>query len=531
MVAVAASACGTEAQDRPERHLAAEAAVGSEVEDYLRLLQVAGRVPLHPWSIRGFSLAEVEALAPEGGHPWQDSYRAGREAPGAWIAPLPLDLSARFNIAFPHAPNEGPVWAGRGATFAASAGLAARAGPLSLRIAPQAFWAENREFTLQDHGDTAVAPYAHGLTPHRIDHPQRFGEGPYWRLDAGDSYFRLDVAGAAAGLSTAAQHWGPAMEMPILLGNNAPGFLHGFVGTSRPLDVGVGRVHGRLIGGLLEQTEYSLAAPENARRVMSGLTVVFTPAPIPGLEVGLGRFFHAPRPPGGLTPSVFLKPLEAFVKVRLPDFDEGPDAGEENQLASAFFRWVLPAGGLEVYGEYGREDHSWDALDLLMQPDHFSGFLLGFRKAWIDDDRTAWSVGAEVLDTDPGHVRRVRRQPAFYSHCCMRQGHTHRGQILGAAYGWAGGGSVVAVDRYSHAGRLRAEWLRGRQGSSALYGSGRVPASGETDVIHALSLEGMRLGRRFDVTAGAAAVVNLNRYFEADAFNFNARLGARLVLW
>jgi hypothetical protein len=28
-----------------------------------------------------------------------------------------------------------------------------------------------------------------------------------------------------------------------------------------------------------------------------------------------------------------------------------------------------------------------------------------------------------------------------------------------------------------------------------------------------------------------AVVVNLNRYFEDDVFNLNARLGARLVLW
>ena len=36
---------------------------GSEYEDYLRVLQISGKVPLQPWSIRGFSRREIERLA------------------------------------------------------------------------------------------------------------------------------------------------------------------------------------------------------------------------------------------------------------------------------------------------------------------------------------------------------------------------------------------------------------------------------------------------------------------------------------
>ena len=31
----------------------------SDYEDYLRVLQIAGKVPLYPWSIRGFSRREI----------------------------------------------------------------------------------------------------------------------------------------------------------------------------------------------------------------------------------------------------------------------------------------------------------------------------------------------------------------------------------------------------------------------------------------------------------------------------------------
>src|SRR5205814_7079434 len=35
----------------------------SEMEDYLRVMQIAGKVTLYPWSIRGFSRPEITRLA------------------------------------------------------------------------------------------------------------------------------------------------------------------------------------------------------------------------------------------------------------------------------------------------------------------------------------------------------------------------------------------------------------------------------------------------------------------------------------
>src|SRR5688572_27483323 len=49
--------------------LRAEATAGSEAERYLRVLQVAGRAPLYPWSLRAFSPREVDALAADSAGP------------------------------------------------------------------------------------------------------------------------------------------------------------------------------------------------------------------------------------------------------------------------------------------------------------------------------------------------------------------------------------------------------------------------------------------------------------------------------
>src|SRR5436853_7906255 len=72
---------------------------GSEMEDYLRVMQIAGKVPLYPWSIRGFSRREITRLAvADSTGPWKLRERFN-------TAPLtagPIRLGAIFNSAFPY---------------------------------------------------------------------------------------------------------------------------------------------------------------------------------------------------------------------------------------------------------------------------------------------------------------------------------------------------------------------------------------------------------------------------------------------
>ena len=132
-----------------------------------------------------------------------------------------------------------------------SGGFAARFGPLSLTVAPIAFWAQNAEYPLVEHVLSDEYPYADPKRPSQIDLPQRFGDEPVHRVDPGQTTLRADWAGLTAGLSHGNQVWGPAEEYPIMLGVNAPGFAHGFAGTSKPLDLWLIKVHGRLMWAAL----------------------------------------------------------------------------------------------------------------------------------------------------------------------------------------------------------------------------------------------------------------------------------------
>jgi hypothetical protein len=376
---VACVAVPLSAQQHTAIPVSAEVAAGSEGEEYLRTLQVAGLAPWYPWSIRGFSPREVERLAAtDSVHPWAG--RRSFDPPQAGLSVVHPQGDLVFNSAFPYGINNGPRWAGRGITAAVRGGIAGRWGPLSFSLIPEAFISQNAGFEMMDNLLGGDSIYADGISPRAIDLPQRFGSGRYARVDPGESGIRLDLAGIAVGASTGAQFWGPAATHPILLGNNAGGFPHVFTGTSIPVNVGVGRVHGRLVWGALSHSKHALVDDLFADRAMAGLVAVFAPRWTPGLEIGAARFFHSPAP-DGFTADLLWKPLEGLLKERL-DTGFADNNDPDNQIASVFARWVFPAAGLEVYGEFGREDHSWNRRDLLLQPDHISAYLLGFRRVW-----------------------------------------------------------------------------------------------------------------------------------------------------
>lgn len=507
------------AQERGPLFVGNEVFAGSEFESYLRVMQVRGDVPLHPWSVRGFSVRELNRLAPDGAvHPWAERFAFADTAAGVrlrWIAP---QAQAIYNSSFPYGGNDGAVWAGRGLTTAVRAGLALRAGPVSLTLAPVAFRAENRSFELRPNGGTGAMAFADPAFPGSIDLPQRFGNGAYTRIDPGQSALRVDLAGVTVGLSTANQYWGPAREHPLLLGNNAPGFPHVFVGTSTPLDVWLGHVHGRLTWGGLSHTEYARVPASGKRRRMAGLVGVFQPRGISGLELGAARFFHSPGSEGRPGADFLLKPFEGLLKEGLKatqSVDGKSDA--DNQLASVFARWVAPRGGFEVYGEFAREDHSWNLRDLLVEPDHDSGYLLGIGKVWKASG-TRWSVlRGEVLNTRITHLQKVRGQTPFYRHTAMTQGHTHRGQLLGSVAGYGGGASVLALDVYRPGGRWTARWNRELRGR--LIEEGQVVERG---AVHSLGAEVLFFRGALDLTA------SLDGLYGRDQHDGWGGLGVRL---
>ena len=526
LILLAGGAPGLAAQARAE-DVRAEVFVGSEAERYLRVLQVAGAAPVVPWTVRGFGPREVARMAPDTvGHPWAGRYDySGERASRVWaVGP---GAAVRANSGFPMGAGDGPVWAGRGLTFSATAGAAVSAGPLTLVVAPLAFVAANRGFALAP-VDERFSPYADPEAPGSIDLPQRFGTEPYARVDPGESTLRVDAGPLAAALSTASQGWGPAQEQPLVLGNNAGGFPHLAVGTSGPAAAGVGRVSARVVWGVLAQSAYSPASGRASRRFMSGWVAAISPAGLPGLELGMTRFYHTPWPEGGVRLRHFAKPFEELFKADIDPTGIGTDSvsDRDNQLASVFLRWVLPRARAEVYGEYAREDHSWDLLDFFLEPDHSAAYTLGFQKAWTRSDGRMVVLRGEVLNARRSHLLEVRRQPRFYQHASTRQGHTLRGQVLGAPDARGGAAAMLALDAYAPGGRWTVRWSRAQRRERDSDGD----VAGAADAYTTLGAERLWFLPFAEVTASLTGAWEVNRDFGDDAFNLNAQFALRARL-
>lgn len=493
---------------------------GTESENYLRYLQSLGDAPLTQWSIRPFGPREVDDLTSRRLETYSLPMRARtvHDKRGLHWQLVPAVADAWYNTRFPFGGNDGAVWRGRGLTTAVQGGASLRFGVLSINLEPIVFRAENQSFPLMPNGETGVLVYADPIRPRDIDRPQRFGSRAYARLDPGQSTIRVDLFGVALGLSTANQWWGPMSEWPYLLGTNAAGFPHVFAGSSTAWNIGVGRIHGRVIYGRLEQSAYTDITGRAASRFTGGIVGSFMPRGLDGLEIGAARLFETPWPANGISWPQLRKPFEAFLKANVAG-DSGTtyNSSIDNQLASFFVRWTFPSSGLEVYSEYGREDHSWDTNDLLEEPDHSATLGLGVRKAWRRDDHELSAFRAELFDIDPSTLGRHRGEGSIYIHTATRQGHTERGQVLGAGFAAINGmGAMMAYERYGSDQQkllvsLSRMVVRERMPTPTL------PAS--LDVQYALAAERTRRVGPIGLTSGLTLVYELNRYFQSDGTN------------
>jgi hypothetical protein len=507
--------------------------VGSDDDNYLRYLQTAGIIPEYPWSIRAFSPQEISRLAfPVDSQP-RRSFLTEAD-PSVRVHSLPIVTALRFNSAFPYGSNDGAIWAGRGLTSSMDGGISIRLKAISIVLDPVFFRAENRAFGLFPNGQSGILVYADPLFPRNVDRPQRFGNAAYGRGDFGQSELRVDLLGLTGGISTADMGWGPMQQYEFILSGNAPGFPHIFFGTSTPRNIFVGHLHARLIWGELEQSAYSpvqgtsyysSSLETGTRRFASGLVLAFQPRGIPGLEVGAARFFHSLWPKEGPPLAYFTKPFSGVLKRGLPTLAGLNDSqgGTDNQLASAFARWVFPHSGFEFYGEYGHEDFNYDLRDLVQEPDHSRSYGLGFRKVIGLDSLHLNAIRAEMINYQLPTLARNRAEGSVYDHFLLAQGHTNRGQVLGADAGiGTGAASTIAWDHFYRDDRLSLIWsrmIRQEEGSFSATGL-NIPRS--MDVLTTLGIERTHTFHRIQVTTAATIVREFNRDFASDAWNLNS---------
>jgi hypothetical protein len=445
--------------------------VGAPAEEYVRLLQLTGVMPLSSLMIRP-AVSPMRWSAPDTAAwqaPWSARYSdsATRADTGRLTARMFHPLThVTYNSAFAYGQNDGAMWAGRGLSFSQTAGGRVTFGPLTLDLAPTVAYSENKSFALAPHrilevNSTPLADQYAGLA---FDRPQRFGEQSYRILDPGQSGITVQRWGAQLGYTTANAWWGPGTHNSLIMTNNAAGVPRTFVGTRAPVSIGIGKLEALWTVGTMRESGYWRTPPDTfpGRRWLNGLTLAFEPKIAPGLYLAFTRLFYTYQKWNPITPrEIFTQMVLSFEKNALADSASGNIFGDDDrdQMASVSFRWVVPRVGFEVYGEWGRNDHATDYRDFAIQPNHVRAYMLGAAKAIrFRDGVVLWRV--EGTDLTSTYTYLSRAGNPWYTHHLVQQGYTQRGQIIGAGMGPGSNQQTLTVDWFRPKGRMGVQLQR-----------------------------------------------------------------------
>ncbi|WP_338223738.1 capsule assembly Wzi family protein [Algoriphagus confluentis] len=428
--------------------------VGTPVlDDYLRRLQLMGEVdsassfmirPLYPAEAmkitNGFDLdSSVVDLDNSRLH-----WRFGKEGKGKFLT-LPGIYRMQYNSEYAFGVNDGVMIPNRGLQQVISPGAYVEYGKFSLQFQPEILLAQNKDYLgfPIEHQATILFYYEY---MNRIDMPERFGEEPFNRLYLGQSSLRFNHKEYSFGISSENLWWGPGRRNSLLLGNNAPGFLHFTLNTRKPVQTVLGGFEGQLISGFLKSTDFLPPWPdytiqqnpvyipkrEDGNRYLSGLILTFQPKWVPGLFLGYGSVNHLYRTDVNTLGDAI--PIFNGRKKAQNVYD--PIQEKRQQFSSGFFRWLSPEGRFEFYGEYGTRDNDRRLNDFLTTPESGRAFTFGFAHlVGLKNPKRFLELSSEMTLSGQTIREDIRQLRTWYIHDHVRHGYTHQGQVLGIGNG------------------------------------------------------------------------------------------------
>lgn len=366
---------------------------------------------------------------------------------------LPLELKQQYNSHHPYGWNDGSMIPSKGYENQLSFGVFAKKGLFSLQLRPELVFAQNSSFPSfpAQQSDTIWRDYYNSIL-NVIDAPDRFGSRTYFKIFPGQSALRLNYHKLSIGVSTENLWWGPGVRNSLLMSNNAPGFPHLSFNSLQPVHSKIGSFEWQLISGKLKGSGIlpdttktfngqPLYVPKgNADRYINGMVITWQPKWVKGLFIGSSRVFYEyasslPHNFDGYLP-VFGK----FFKGGLPN----EDAKQRDQIISFFFRLALINSQAELYGEFGRNDHSQNAQDFLLEPEHSRAYIIGFSKIF-ETQKNRVELFGEITDLQMPSTILLRAQESWYAHYQVRHGYTNYGQVIGAGIGPGGSSQTIGL--------------------------------------------------------------------------------------
>ncbi|HIW37020.1 MAG TPA: capsule assembly Wzi family protein [Candidatus Treponema faecavium] len=357
-----------------------------------------------------------------------------------------------FNTAAPYGQNDGALWQGRGYNTSLTAGIRFEGYGFEATIKPQLSYSQNMGFDIvkpaysgADYADKAENYGYYGL--HSIDAPQRFGNKPFFTFDWGDTEIRWSLYTFTIGFGTQPIWLGPAQINPIIHSNNAASYPKLDIGLRRQpivipkLNWYLGDIELRVWWGYLSESDYFDNTSDNDHNLITGFTIAYGVPFLPGLTIGLNRIMLSKWNDMN---------TGAIFSLLWPAMDTGAGSDQNDQRASIVIDYHIPKAGLNIYLEWGRNDFSPGLDYVIRYPFHTQGYTFGIKKSLDITDVLKGEILLEItnLESSRDYENMISWDTTFYAHHIITQGHTNRGQWLGAGIGTGGNSQYLGFKLY-----------------------------------------------------------------------------------
>jgi len=434
--------------------LPSQEALKSIEEEYYDFLALQGLTERPTLNYRTLS-DSVWKIDEEADHPWHDNNLGV-------FHPLFGDFRMRVygpelfmsaNTAAPYGQNDGVLWQGRGFNSLFKGGLRFEGYGVELTLLPHFAFSQNTDFDYiqpiyngENYTDKAEKYGYYGVPS--VDAPQRFGDKYFFDWDFGDSEIRYTWRTLTIGFGTQAIWLGPAQLNPIIHSNNAASYPKLDFGIRRqPITIPkinwyIGDLEFRAWWGYLSESDWFDNNASNDHNLITGLAVAYSfPYIFKGLTIGFNRIMLSKWD---------AMNADSLFGIFIPYMGYKFGNDESDQRISFVFDYLIEAAGINIYLEWGRNDFSPDLDFVIRYPFHTEAYTFGIKKFISFTGILKGEILLEFtkLECSQDYDRVIPWYSTFYAHHIITQGHTNRGQWLGAGIGTGGNSQYLGFKLY-----------------------------------------------------------------------------------
>ncbi|WP_226389694.1 capsule assembly Wzi family protein [Penaeicola halotolerans] len=368
---------------------------------------------------------------------------------------LPVSMRSSFNTNFPTSINDGAFRADGGLQKSLTGGVYLSKGNWSLQLMPELVFHENKNYDAfpEEHFDVIWERRYYYWN--RIDQPERFGNQAELRMLLGQSALKYTFDNdISLGISTQNLWWGPAKRNALVMSNQAEGFLHFSAQTEKPILTKIGRFEGQFIAGQLGNSNqlppdtartnqgYQLYVPKRDQwRYVSGINLAYQPKWLEGLTLGYNKLTQ-----------LYADEIRGAADL-IPFFNGSMSTGvaantnrpRSQQMSSMYMRWLLQEAKAEFYLSYGTKGPSRSFREFIENPTLDRAFTGGVAKIYPVKNNSFVKVEMEASFLGQNTRGEIRSGDSWYVDNYIRQGFTHKGEVLGAGIGGGANAQFLGV--------------------------------------------------------------------------------------